>query len=94
MQDLAQYLSRVFHRPFSDETGLQGRYDFKMTFVFDAPQLPNVPLPPGARMGIPLNDSALPAISSALGQLGLKLDAKKIPVRMIVIDHAEKPTEN
>jgi uncharacterized protein (TIGR03435 family) len=96
MADLAQYFSRVFHRPFSDETGLLGRYNFNMTFVFDAPQLPNlpVPLPPGARRTIPLNDSALPAISGALGQLGLKFDAKKIPVRFIIIDHAEKPDAN
>jgi uncharacterized protein (TIGR03435 family) len=94
MADLAEYLSRVFHRPFNDETGLKGRYDFKMTFVFDAPQLPSVQLPSGARLTIPLNDSALPAISGALGQLGLKLEAKKIPVGMIVIDHAEKPSEN
>lgn len=94
MADFALYFSRVFHRPFDDETGLQGRYDFKMMFVFDAPQLPNVSLPRGGRIQIPLNDSALPAISSALGQLGLKLEAKKIPVRMIVIDRAEKPGEN
>jgi uncharacterized protein (TIGR03435 family) len=27
-------------------------------------------------------------------QLGLKLEARKVPVEMLVIDHAEKPTEN
>jgi uncharacterized protein (TIGR03435 family) len=32
MAELAEYFSRQFHRPFSDETGLQGRYDLQAHF--------------------------------------------------------------
>jgi uncharacterized protein (TIGR03435 family) len=34
-------------------------------------------------------------MSKALQQLGLRLDARKAPVELIVVDHVEKtPTEN
>lgn len=36
----------------------------------------------------------LPSIFSAIQQLGLRLTAEKTPVEMLVIDHAERPTEN
>jgi uncharacterized protein (TIGR03435 family) len=40
-------------------------------------------------------DTAPPLLSAIQDQLGLKLEAKKAPVEMIVIDHLEKaPTEN
>jgi uncharacterized protein (TIGR03435 family) len=94
MTDLVRYLSLHLHHPFTDETGLSGRYDFKITFVYDAPPLPNVQLPAGARLAVLLNDSALPAVSGALDQVGLRLQAKHVPVRMIVIDHADRPDAN
>lgn len=41
------------------------------------------------------DESPGPTLSTALqDQLGLKLEPTKIPVRVIVIDHAEKPTPN
>jgi len=39
-------------------------------------------------------DFNLSALSGALDELGLRLQAKKIPVPMLVIDHAEKPDAN
>ena len=36
-----------------------------------------------------------PTFKQALqDQLGLKLDAQKVPTDMLAIDHAEKPSEN
>jgi uncharacterized protein (TIGR03435 family) len=45
---------------------------------------------------IPAQQDAVPIISSAMEkQLGLKLEATKVPVDTLVIDHVEKtPTEN
>lgn len=39
----------------------------------------------------PTADSSMPAL---LGQLGLKLEARKEPVEVLVIDHVEKPSAN
>jgi len=98
MSDLATYFVRQFHRPFVDQTGLIGRYDFRMTLLADdSPPITDAPLkaPPGTRIVFGLNDSALPAVSKALQeQLGLRLEAQKLPMPIIVIDHAEKPSEN
>jgi uncharacterized protein (TIGR03435 family) len=98
MPDLAEYFVRQFHRPFVDKTGLMGRYDFKITLLLDDPRPISEPPPPGgpgARTVYALNDSALPAVSKALqDQLGLRLQPERLPVRRIVIDHAEKPDAN
>jgi uncharacterized protein (TIGR03435 family) len=85
MADLAHYLSLLIHLPVVDETGLGGRYDFNVQ---------QFPGSPGRGFPSPLNGSALSALSGALDQLGLRLQAKKIPVPMLVIDQAEKPLEN
>jgi uncharacterized protein (TIGR03435 family) len=49
----------------------------------------------GQQRATPLVDSSLPGIFTALQeQLGLKLESQKGPVQTLVIDHAEKPSEN
>jgi uncharacterized protein (TIGR03435 family) len=43
----------------------------------------------------PENDDSGPNLFSAIEeQLGLKLVSKKGPVEILVIDHAQKPSEN
>jgi uncharacterized protein (TIGR03435 family) len=76
-------------RPVLDETGLRGKYDFQFT-------LTDVQL--GMRVeqnGIPAADSDGASVFTALqDQLGLKLEARKAPIQMFVIDRVERPSEN
>jgi uncharacterized protein (TIGR03435 family) len=110
MQDLANRLTNQLSRPVKDETGLQAKYDFTLTYEPEpqsgllGPMPP--PPPPAPTAGSPTGSAGapgvvqaqepLPNIYAALqSQLGLKLEPKKGPVELIVIDHAEKtPTEN
>jgi uncharacterized protein (TIGR03435 family) len=104
MADFAKDLSRQFGRLVVDSTGLKGRYDFLLTYTPDVPPgiggggeairkqegSPSSAAPASA----PETDSG-PNLIGAIQQLGLKLESKKGPVDMLVIDHYEKvPTEN
>ncbi len=76
-------------RPVVDETGLTGTYDFVLNF---APENYNASLSPGTTVTL---DSAGPTFLEAVkDQLGLKLIPKKTPLRILVIDHIEKPSPN
>jgi uncharacterized protein (TIGR03435 family) len=99
MQDLAARLSMQLDRPVVDATGLTGKYDFTLSFHAEqgmmGPYGALPPPPPGVDTGRPETDG-VPDIYSAIGsQLGLKLESKKAPVEILVIDHVEKtPTGN
>ena len=82
MEHFAEVLSRLVDRPVMNMTGLPGTYDFKMDYARDDS--------PAAA------DSANASLFTALQeQLGLKLEAKKGPVEILVIDRVQKaPTEN
>jgi uncharacterized protein (TIGR03435 family) len=103
LEGLATQLSNQFDRPVIDQTGLKGKYDFKLRY--DPASTPGGR--GGPMMGAMVKDGGPPdrivaegdqppAIFNALQeQLGLKLEAKKGPVELLVIDHVEKtPTEN
>jgi len=55
---------------------------------------PPSPANPGAAPGAAAADPAPSIFSVIQDQLGLKLDAIKGPVEVIVIDHIERPSEN
>jgi uncharacterized protein (TIGR03435 family) len=91
MDYFAWRLGQVLDRPVIDLTKLAGGYDFNLAYTRD--------LPPGLNEGALLNgtpiDTSGPTIFQALRQqLGLRLDAQKGPVEVLVIDHAEKPAAN
>jgi uncharacterized protein (TIGR03435 family) len=96
MNYFAWALSQMTDRPVIDETGLKGEYDFDLAYTHEPPDLPQG----NAALGRIPNDQAAidasgPTLFEALEkQLGLKLEAKKAPVDILVIDHAEKPSEN
>jgi uncharacterized protein (TIGR03435 family) len=81
MNKLASLLSRMTRMPVLDKTGLTGFYQFDLRYA-DERQ--------------PAENQIGPSVFTAVQeQLGLKLESKKGPVEVLVIDHAEKvPVEN
>jgi uncharacterized protein (TIGR03435 family) len=102
---LADMLANQLGRPVIDKTGLTGDYDYTLEFSPEGlgggmlAGLPP-PLPPPGGGGPPeptsTADQDSPGLLAAVQeQLGLKLESKKGPLDLLVIDHAEKtPTEN
>lgn len=84
-------------KPVVDKTGLTGMYDFEVNFSRQA----DLTAPAGVdttgaqpQMAMP-NGGGGPNLFKALqDKLGLKMEAGKGPVRVIVIDHVEKPSAN
>jgi len=86
MARLAQSLSGIVDRVVTDETKFPGGYDLQLSFT------PERPPPPAAA---PPPDPDAPSIFAALQeQLGLKLDARRGIVEMLVIDRIDQPREN
>jgi uncharacterized protein (TIGR03435 family) len=79
-----------------DKTGLSGKFDFTVEYApgegdgFGRPRAPSPPNP-DAQASAPLGATFLKAVRE---QLGLKLVPTKGPIRMLIIDHVEKPSEN
>jgi uncharacterized protein (TIGR03435 family) len=98
IEHLARLLSQQLGRTVVDETGLTGNYDFTLQWTPDdrAGPMPDASQGGGARSeDAPPPDSSRPSIFTAVQeQLGLKLESRKIPVEMLVIDHVEAPSEN
>jgi len=76
MDSFAGMLARAVGRPVVNGTGLGGNYEIAIDYAPEAEA-----------------DSSLPSIFTALQeQLGLRLQARTLPVESLVIDHAEHPT--
>jgi uncharacterized protein (TIGR03435 family) len=75
---LAGNLGNQLGRIVLDRTGLQGTYDWSLEWDPD-----------------PAPDSTRPPLFTALPeQLGLRLESQKGPMEVLVIDRAERPSEN
>jgi uncharacterized protein (TIGR03435 family) len=93
MPQLALKLAEVLHQPVLDATGVAGRFNLKLVWTPDDMQAK----PPSAdqRAGNTLDSGAGPSIFAALQeQLGLKLEPGKVLAEVLVIDSAQKPSEN
>jgi uncharacterized protein (TIGR03435 family) len=79
-------LSDELGRIVIDKTGLTGRYDLTLKWT---PDIGPAPLLNGEP------DTSAPSIFTAIQeQLGLKFESTKGPVPVLVVDHAELPSEN
>jgi uncharacterized protein (TIGR03435 family) len=87
MQQLAANLSNHLGRFVIDKTGLTGRFDFNMGWTPD--RLPTSAPPPGIP---PVDPNGPPLVTALQEQLGLKVEAAKGPVDVLVIDSVEHPT--
>jgi uncharacterized protein (TIGR03435 family) len=90
MPELAKTLTSELERLVVDGTGLKGKYDFVLSWspetIGGAPSAPST---------TPAEDAGPSVFAALQQQLGLKLESKKGPVEILVIDHYEKnPTEN
>lgn len=85
MSELSDMLARNVDRPVIDQTSLTARYLISLAWQRD-----DLPSPPKSE------GSDLPSIFAALQeQLGLKLEARKASVKVLVIDQIERtPEEN
>ena len=87
-QGLAESLAARIGRPVIDKTGLTGKFDFDLAWV------PDLTLSAGGADS-PSPDASGPSIFTAVQeQLGLRLESQRGPIDILVIDRAEKPTEN
>jgi uncharacterized protein (TIGR03435 family) len=79
MPQMSQLLSGYADRPVVDRTGLTGLFSFRLKFAHD-PSVPNTDAP-----------SFFAAVRE---QLGLRLDATRESLEVLVIDQVSKPTPN
>jgi uncharacterized protein (TIGR03435 family) len=73
-----------------DRTGLTGNWEFVLTFAAEQRGQP----PPGVDAPPPPNPDAPSLFTALQEQLGLKLEATKGPVEVLVIDGIEHPSED
>lgn len=82
MEQFAKGLADQLGAPVVDATGLKGKYDILISWS-----------PEAMRADAP--EDAGPSLFTAVQRLWLKLESKKTPMDVVVVDHMEKtPTEN
>jgi len=88
--ELTQFLSRELREAVIDQTGLTGLFNYTLDINAYVPE----EIKKSGGDGPPLEANGI--IAQAMQeQLGLKVEAKKTPVSMLIVEHLEKsPTEN
>jgi uncharacterized protein (TIGR03435 family) len=80
MDDFADGLHYFVDKPVVNQTGLPGRFDFTLQWSSGM---------------APATGSEVPGMFTAMQeQLGLKLEATKAPVEVLVVDAVERPSQN
>jgi uncharacterized protein (TIGR03435 family) len=100
MEQLADRISAQLSRPVIDMTGLQAAYNFALTWTVEngGTGVPRTGPPPDEidmHNSPILSDTGLSIFAALPSQLGLKLEARRGPVEILIVDKAEKiPTGN
>ena len=90
MEQLSDTIASFLNRPVKDLTGLAGLYDYTLAFETD-PRPETAPPPPDAAP----RDPGPTIFTAVQSQLGLRLEQRKGPVEMLIVDRLEKvPAEN
>jgi uncharacterized protein (TIGR03435 family) len=95
MEALAIWLSSAVDKPVVDQTGMKGDYKVDMTGILKEIMqtgMAHLKQQTGAVDAAEPTGSSIPALLQAMG---LRLEARKLPLPLIVVDRLEKlPTEN
>lgn len=83
MDEIALALSRVVGRSVVNDTGLPGQYRFQLTWS-----------PEPAVGEAPAGSAGASVFTALQEQLGLKLEARRGPIEVLVVDAATRPAEN
>jgi uncharacterized protein (TIGR03435 family) len=88
METFSKFLARQTSRSVTDKTGIAGDFDFTLDWT-----------PDDGPAGTPADAGAAaqqfpPFFLALQEQLGLRLEQQKGPVEVLVVERAEKPTEN
>jgi uncharacterized protein (TIGR03435 family) len=82
MKQFADALASALNRPVQDLTGLSDSYDIKIQWTADLPSSTDPTDLPGS-------------VYAAVQELGLRLQVRKVPVEVLIVESAERvPTEN
>jgi uncharacterized protein (TIGR03435 family) len=88
MDRFAEVLSRQMDLPVVNRTGLEGAFNLKLEWTPESVKPVKLGADGAAMEG---GVSIFKAIQE---QIGLRLQSRKAPIEMLVIDHAERPSEN
>jgi uncharacterized protein (TIGR03435 family) len=101
MDTLARQLERYVDRPIIDLTGIKGNYDLMITVTPEDAQTMLIHAAVNAGVVLPpqvlqlLDTGSIASLIDGFRQPGLKMDARKAPLDMLVIDQISKtPSEN
>lgn len=106
MPELARMLSSQVGRDVVDQTGLTGRYDYRLEYGGSGRMVPSMTsamprsgaagtAPPGSEAADPSGPAGPTLFKAVQDQLGLKLEPSKAPREFIVVEKALKvPIEN
>jgi uncharacterized protein (TIGR03435 family) len=84
-EELAGSLSFFLQRPVVDKTGLTGRYDIELEWTPEATLLQASEAPAAGPPDM---------LTAVREQLGVKLESGRGPIKVLVIDHIQRPSEN